>query len=148
MLMDLAAMLVAALLGVALLAIAIAHLLWGLGIRWPIRDEAVLASALSGAPGAARMPPWYRSLAIALLAFAACVVAFSVADHTAGGPPLTALALLAGILFLARGALGYTAWWRERTPGEPYRTLDRRNYSPLCLALGVGFVALVIMRLT
>ena len=32
-------------------------------------------------------------------------------------------------------------------PVEPFRTLDRKTYSPLCLALGVGFIVLVVMRL-
>jgi hypothetical protein len=145
--MDIAAMIVAALLGVALLAIAIAHLLWSFGIMWPIRDEKLLARSVVGRPGIERMPPRYLSFGVALLAFAACVIAFSAADHASGGAPLTLLALLGGLVFLARGAVGRTQWWVQRTPEEPFRTLDRKNYSPLCLALGAGFVALVVMRL-
>ena len=50
-------------------------------------------------------------------------------------------------LFLARGAIGYTAGWRAQFPEEPFATLDRRNYSPLSLFIGVGFLLLVLMRL-
>ena len=39
-------MLLAALVGVALLSISIAHLLWSLGFMWPIRD-AICRSAYS-----------------------------------------------------------------------------------------------------
>ena len=145
--MDIAAQLIAAVVGIALLTIALAHLLWGFGIMWPIRDEQLLARTVVGLPGITRMPAKWMSLGVALFAFAACVIAFSVADPASGGLPLTLLALAAGLGFLARGAVGYTVWWASRTPEEPFRTFDRRNYSPLCLALGVGFIILVLMRL-
>ena len=51
------------------------------------------------------------------------------------------------VLFLVRGALGYTARWRAMFTEEPFATLDRKNYSPLCLAIGIGFVILVVLRL-
>lgn len=145
--MDIVAMIVAAVIGIVLLAIAIAHLLWSFGVMWPIRDEKLLARSVVGRPGIERMPPKYMSFGVAVLGFATCVIAFSVADPTSGGAPLTMLALLSGLLFLARGAAGYTAWWVARTPEEPFRTLDRKNYSPLSLILGVGFLLLVVMRL-
>jgi hypothetical protein len=145
--MDIVAQLVAAAVGIALLAIAIAHLLWSVGIMWPIRDEKLLARTVAGFPGIERMPTKYKSFGVAVAAFVACVIAFSVADHTSGGTPLTILALLAGLVFLARGVVGYTAWWAAKTPEEPFRTFDRKSYSPLCLALGAGFVILVVMRL-
>ena len=145
--MDIAAQLIAAVVGIALLAVAIAHLLWSFGLMWPIRDEKLLARTVVGFPGIQRMPAKYKSFGVAVAAFAACTIAFSVADPTSGGVALTVLALVAGLVFLARGAIGYTAWWATKTPEEPFRTLDRKNYSPLCLALGVGFVVLVVMRL-
>ena len=55
--------------------------------------------------------------------------------------------MLLALVFLARGVLGYTAGWRARFPTEPFATLDRKNYSPLCLVLGAGFLILVVMRL-
>ena len=145
--MEIASNLIAAALGIVLLAIAIAHLLWSVGVMWPIRDEKLLARTVVGFPGIQRMPPKYMSFAVAVAAFIACVIAFSVADPTSGGLLLTLLALLAGLVFLARGAIGYTAGWASRTPEEPFRSLDRKTYSPLCLALGVGFLVLVVMRL-
>jgi len=145
--MDIAAQIVAAVLGIALLAVAIAHLLWSVGIMWPIRDETMLAKTVVGRAGIERMPPKIFSFAVAMLGFFACVIAFSVADHSSGGLPVTLLALIAGLVFLARGAIGYSAHWQALTPEEPFRSYDRSTYSPLCLILGVGFIVLVVMRL-
>ena len=50
------------------------------------------------------------------------------------------------ILILARGAIGYTAWWADKTPEPNFRLNDRRVYSPLCLTIGLGFLALVVLR--
>jgi len=50
-------------------------------------------------------------------------------------------------IFLARGAVGYTSGWRAQFSEEPFATLDRRNYSPLSLFIGAGFLLLVAMRL-
>jgi Protein of unknown function (DUF3995) len=142
-----AANLIAAAIGIVLIAIALAHLLWSFGIMWPIRDRKLLAQTVVGTPGIERMPPFYMSFGVFVLTAIACIIAFAVADPTSGGPALTVLALLAGLIFLVRGAVGYTAWWAARTPIEPFRSLDRKTYSPLCLILGVGFLFLVSMRL-
>jgi hypothetical protein len=141
-------MLVSSLIFVALLAVAIAHFMWSIGRTWPLRDEVLLAKAVVGAPGVISMPPRLASFAVAVAVFAAGLIALSLADDTAGGPWLTAAGVLLGLIFLARGIVGYTPWFARLTPEEPFRTLDRRNYSPLCLLLGAGFLTLVIMRLT
>jgi hypothetical protein len=145
--MDVVAMIVAALLAVPLLAMAIAHLMWSVGIMWPIRDPALLARTVTGRPGPPRMPGKPLSFGVFVLTLAACVVGFAVADPTSGGLGLTLLAGVAAIGFLGRGIIGYTAWWQARTPEHPFRAIDRKTYSPLCLAIGLGFLLLVIMRL-
>lgn len=145
--MVIAANLIAAALGIVLIAIALAHLLWTFGIMWPIRDRKLLAETVIGTPGVERMPPFYVSFGVFVLTGIACVIAFSVADPTSGGMALTGLAFVAGLLFLARGAIGYTAWWAARRPTQPFRALDRKTYSPLCVILGIGFLFLVGLRL-
>jgi hypothetical protein len=144
--MLIAANLIAAALGVVLIAIALAHLLWSFGIMWPIRDRKLLAQTVVGTPGIERMP-FYVSFGVFALTAIACVIAFAVADPASGGPALTGLAFIAGLVFLARGAVGYTTWWAGRRPTEPFRALDRKTYSPLCLILGAGFLVLVAIRL-
>lgn len=141
-------MLVASLIFVALLAVAIAHFIWSIGGTWPIRNEALLAKTVVGLPGITKMPPKIASFAVAAAVLAAGVIALSLADDTAGGGWLTAIGILLGLLFLGRGAVGYSAGWRARFPEEPFATLDRKNYSPLCLAIGAGFLILVVTRLT
>ncbi len=139
-------MLVAALVFVVLLAATLAHFLWAIGSRWPIRDGELLARTVIGRPGVVRVPR-LQSLLVAIGALAAGILALSLADHTAGGWELSLAGLALGALFLWRGALSYTAGWRERHPVEPFATLDRRNYAPLCLGIGAGFIILVLMRL-
>jgi hypothetical protein len=138
-------MLVAAVVFVVLLAAAIAHFLWAVGSPWPIRDPALLARTVIGRPGVTRVPR-LAALVVSILVLAAGIVALSLADHTAGGLWLSLAGIGLGILFIARGAIGYTAGWRARFSEEPFATLDRKNYSPLCLVLGVGFLLLVLMR--
>ena len=139
-------MLIAAFMFIALLAVATAHLLWSLGRSWPIRDAALLARTVIGRPGIARVPR-LPAFAIGLATLAAGILALALADHTSGGLPLTLLGLPVAAIFLARGLVGYTVWWANRTPEPNFRLNDRRVYAPLCLALGVGFLALVALRL-
>lgn len=140
-------MIVASLVFVLLLAVAIAHFIWSVGGTWPIRNEGLLAKTVVGRPGVTKMPPRLASFSVAAALLAAGIVALSLADATGGGAWLTALGALLGLAFLGRGVVGYTAGWRARFPEEPFATLDRRNYSPLSLAIGAGFLILVLMRL-
>lgn len=140
-------MLIAALMFVALLAVSFAHLIWSFGYTWPIRGEKLLAQTVVGFRDIERMPPRLASFTVAVLTLAAGIIALALADHDSGGLALDLVGLLAAIVFLARGAVGYTAWWAEKTPEPNFRLNDRRVYSPLCLFLGLGFVLLVAMRL-
>ena len=140
-------MLIAAFMFIALLTISVAHFLWSIGRTWPIRDAKLLAQTVVGTRDIERMPPRPASFLVALLTLAAGVLALALADHDSGGLPLSLLGLPLAVLFLARGVIGYLPWWAERTPEPNFRLNDRRVYSPACLLLGAGFLALVIMRL-
>lgn len=140
-------MLIAAFMFVALLAVSFAHLLWSLGRTWPIRSEKLLAQTVVGFRDIERMPPRLASFTVAAATMAAGIIALAMADHDAGGLGLTLLGLPLAAVFLARGIVGYTGWWADKTPEPNFRLNDRRVYSPLCLILGLGFVALVILRL-
>lgn len=139
-------MIVASIVFVILLAVALAHLLWAIGSRWPIKDPELLARTVIGRPGVTRVPR-LASLAVAVLTLAAGIFALSLADHDAGDWWLTAIGLVLAAIFIGRGALGYTSGWRARFSLEPFASNDRRVYSPLCLIVGAGFLILVIMRL-
>jgi len=139
-------MIVASIVFVILLAVGLAHLLWAVGSRWPIRDPELLARTVIGRPGVTRVPR-LASLAVAVLVLAAGLLALSLADHDAGNWWLTATGVALAAVFLGRGVVGYTEGWRARFSLEPFVTNDRRVYSPLCLVVGAGFLILVIMRL-
>lgn len=53
----------------------------------------------------------------------------------------------AGFAFvlLARGIAGFLPFWEAITPEEPFRTLNKQYYSPLCLALGLS-VAMIVLK--
>ena len=139
-------MVVGALTFVPLLMIAIAHFAWSFGNTWPIRSEELLVQTVVGTPGTTRMPNRLLIFVMAVLVLVAGVIALALADKTSGGLPLTLTGALLAVIFLGRGVLGYTASWRARHPVEPFATLDRRNYSPLCFWIGAGFLILVLMR--
>jgi len=128
--------------------IAFIHCLWGIDIYWPAKDEASLASAVVGAQGLSQMP----NLAACLFVAAALVIGTIIVLRLGGVIELKRLPIwlfhLAGFglaaVFLARGIVGFTAFWVEMTPEEPFRTLNRKFYSPLCIALGVAVSTLLI----
>jgi hypothetical protein len=140
-------MLVGSLTFLPLFTVAFAHYLWAFGNTWPIRNEALLAQAVVGRPGITRMPNRFVTFLVATALIAAGLVALSLADPVAGGPGLTLLGVLLALLFIGRGVLGYTPGWRARFSAEPFASLDRKNYSPLCFWIGAGFLILVLMRL-
>ena len=137
----------ASLMFVLLLSVAVAHLLWSIGQTWPIRDEKLLAQTVVGTRDIQKMPPRLASFAVAVATFAAGILALSLADHDSGGMLLTLAGIALAAIFLGRGIAGYTPGWAARTPEPNFRLNDRRVYSPLCLLLGAGFLALVLMRL-
>lgn len=139
-------MFIASMMFIALLAVSMAHFLWSIGRTWPIRDEKLLAQTVVGFKDIQRMPPRLASLAVSIAALAAGTYGLALADHDSGGIWLDLGGLALAAVFLARGIVGYTAWWANLTPEPNFRLNDRRVYSPLCLALGLGFLALVVFR--
>lgn len=137
---------IAGLVFIPLLAVALANLIWSFGGSWPLRDRALLAKTVVGKAGVTEVPR-LTALLVAIGALLAGIIALSLADPEAGGLGLNLLGTLLGLGFVTRGVLGYTSGWRDRYPEEPFATLDRRNYSPLSLLLGAGFLLLVLMRL-
>lgn len=139
-------MFIASMMFIALFAVSLAHFVWSMGRTWPIRNEKLLAQTVVGFKDIERMPPRLASLAVSIATFAAGVYALALADHDSGGVWLDLGGLALAAVFLARGIVGYTRWWTTLTPEPNFRLNDRRVYSPLCLALGLGFVALVVLR--
>ena len=135
---------IASLVFIPLLAISAAHLIWAFGGTYPASSKELLARTVIGMPGRTSVPRLPSAL-IAILIFAAGIIALALSDPAAGMTVIS-LGVVLAIVFLVRGAAGYTRAWAARTPIEPFRSMDRKFYSPLSLALGAGFVFLIVWR--
>ncbi len=132
-------------LSTVLLLITALHVYWGIGGIWPGRDAASCAHAVVGFRGVDEMPA--PSAAFAVAACLALATLWPMALEGVFATPfahdgLAATAVMIGLVFLGRGILGFTPWWRRLAPEQPFARLDMRLYSPLCLAIGIAFVVL------
>jgi hypothetical protein len=129
------------------LAIAGVHAYWGCGDIWPAPSTERLARAVVGTRGIQAMPRPPACFTVAILLAGVGVWPLFAAGIMAAPWPhwLTSLSG-AGIaaVFLGRGVVGYTSAWRRRFGEQPFATLDRLAYSPLCLLLGAGYIALLL----
>ncbi len=139
-------MFISSLMFIALSAVSLAHFLWAFGRTWPIRNEKLLAQTVVGFRDIQKMPPRLASLAVALATLTAGVFGLALADHDSGGVWLNLAGVALAAVFLARGIIGFTPWWASITPEPNFRLNDRRVYSPLCILLGLGFLALLYLR--
>ena len=132
---------------VVLQTIADLHAAWGFGWRWPAHSEAQLAKTVVGKPGITRMPSLAASLVVAALLAAVSLWPLFAAGLLPALWPLW-LTQLAGLglaaVFVGRGIAGYIPAWRSRFSEQPFASLDRRIYSPLCLAVGAGIFTILI----
>ena len=130
---------------VVLTAIAAIHVAWGVGVRWPRTTEAELVRAVIG-HRSDTMPPPSQCYLAALAIFIPGAIALMLAALVQTPWPRW-LILLAGagaaLVFAGRGIAGYVPAWRARHPREPFASLDRHYYSPLCLLLATGLVVLL-----
>jgi hypothetical protein len=131
---------------IVLAAVAAIHVGWGLGMRWPRETEAELVRTVIGHKRDT-MPSSSQCYLAALAIFIPGVIALVLA-RLVQTPLPPWLVLLAGVgaalVFGGRGIAGYVPAWRARHPREPFASLDRRYYSPLCLLLAAGLIALLV----
>lgn len=136
---------IASLVFIPLLAISLVHLMWAFGSTYPVKSEKALAQTVAGFKGIEKMPPRLASFAVSAGALFAGIWALSMADP-APSSILTTGGIILSLVFLARGVFGYTKKWQALTPEEPFRAMDKKIYSPLCIFIGVGFLTLILWR--
>lgn len=146
---------IALMLFVTLSCVAVLHVYWALGGLWPARTEAALARTVVGVKGLQKMPGTALTLVVSvLIAVAAGLplyftglldlpISVSLPAIVIETAPAVVLGGLA-VLFLGRGTLSYTGYFQKMEAEEPFVTLDRRYYAPLCLALGAGYACLAL----
>jgi hypothetical protein len=132
---------IAATITLVLGALAGLHILWALGVWWPIRNEAGLARAVVGRPGIVRMPGAVPSALVAVALMWAAAWPWLGPD-LGPGRNRTGLAMLV-LVFALRGVAAWLPQWRRIWPEPAFARLDRRYYGPLCLVLAAGFAALL-----
>jgi len=129
-----------------LLGIAALHAVWETGSSWPMSDGAALSDGVAGrSDGVSHTAAECLAVAGALTLAAAFV---------AGRPrrlPALQRAGAAGVISVlgTRAAFGLAGRTDVLSPGatsERFRALDRRVYSPLCLALALGALPAVRAR--
>lgn len=123
------------LLTVILGLIAALHFAWALSIWVPIRDEEQLARTVVGAKGVTRMPGTIPCMLV-VTGLATIVIALWFQQFVL----FRVILWGAFAVFLLRGAIAYTKFWRKMTPEEPFNSYDQRYYAPLCLAISVGLL--------
>lgn len=134
-----------------LAAIAVIHVMWAFGSRWPARSERELVAEVIGRTGQRHMPSPLQCVLAAVAIFFAGVAALIVSNFLIVPLPasaITSLGLALALIFGLRGVAAYHPAWREQFSQQPFAQMDRTKYGPLCLLLAAGFAALVIRRLT
>ena len=134
-------------IGAILFLIAAIHLIWAFRIWWPGGDEESLARSVAGFRNIRKMPSAFQcgAVSFSMVGAAAAVIYLGAGSPFGGSVWLQTLCALFAAVFLTRGVLGFTQFWAGLTPEIPFRTLDRKYYSPLCILLGVGIVTILIL---
>ena len=133
---------------VTLLAISALHLGWALGSTFPCKDRETLVRTVVGrSGGGGAMPPSFSSALVAAAIFLAALWPLMMQSWIltfvpAGLQGVGAIVLI--LVFLGRGAIGLTPWFARLLPEEPFVSLNRVYYSPLCIALGLCYLILLI----
>ena len=160
--------LIALLILSSLTLVACVHAYWAMGGKWPGRDDETLAKMVIGTKGLTKLPKASLTVLVALLIFIAGLIpvlwvnALSQTSSIMLPLPATFLPILELInsvipvwllkiamigltlIFLSRGAVTYTPWVKRQNLEEPFRSLDKKYYAPLCLSLGTGFLILLL----
>jgi hypothetical protein len=135
---------------VTLFAISALHLAWAFGSTFPCKDRDALVRAVVGrGGGGSAMPSGISSALVAAATFMAALWPQMMQGRILTSMPASLIGLGAVVLvivFLARGIIGLTPWFRRLLPEEPFLTLNQKYYSPLCIALGLCYLVLLIGR--
>lgn len=126
---------------IILICVSLMHAAWAFGAVWPAKDERALVDTVIGTPGLTKMPGRAVTLIVAAAIAAAGFSALWSAGLIALPLPEWIRVAAAPVLCLIFGLRGFGTYlagskW-PRT--EPFASLDRRLFAPLCLFLALGF---------
>ncbi len=138
-------------IAIILLLIAALPVLWAVGIPWPFATKEALALSIGGPSLKPDTGKWTK-FGITLIAAGALAVAgilplmhLGLFPFPVFSPVLRCCLAAQTVVFLLRGGLGFL----DTTPAsahEPFRSYNRRYFSPLIIGLGVLCAALFLAR--
>lgn len=136
------------LIAIVLTVIAGLHALWGARIWWPFGSEEDLVAGVVGGLDMFKAPSKVATFAVVVALLISAMWALILSGWVNAEILPDWIVSLGGagiaVVFLGRGVFGLTPAFARMTPVEPFRTLDRKYYTPLCIVLGCGFAGLLI----
>ncbi len=140
------AALIGTLLALVLGCLGVLHFIWAAGFPFPFPNQQSLARSVVGRRGITRLPSRTSVALLGVLLVCGAGAAVIMGHYEAAFPALKFLLVPVGLLlsaiFLLRGIVGILPAFERAAPEQPYLTLNRRLYSPLCALIGMGFLAL------
>ncbi len=118
------------------------HIYWGIGGYWPADSRANLVRTVVGTEHR-DMPSLSLTLLVSIIFFLIGLVPIfwlKIVIIPIDRGLLDILIILLGIIFTVRGFVTYTTVAVKYSTVEPFTTLNRRYYSPLCLVIAICFV--------
>ena len=126
--------------------VAIVHFYWAIGGLWPGKDEVSLARTVIGEKNITKMPSRLLTLTVVVAIFAASLWPLmwrSIIPYSIPQGLLWFGMVLLVLVFLGRGIAGYLPFFTNRMSEQPFARLNAIYFSPLCLAVGAGYMALL-----
>lgn len=139
-------MIVATAIAAILSGVALVHAYWGAGGFWPAQDARALEHTVIGTDFG-RMPSAGLTYVVAVLILTAGLIPLARIGVLPLPLPEWMLQLACAglaLIFAVRGILGYSSLMGPARTKSPFTELNRRYFSPLCIALGIGFAALAL----
>lgn len=134
------------LLAILLGGLGLLHIIWAAGLSFPFPNEQSLARSIVGRRGITRLPSHASVALLGMLLISAACAAIVMGHYATSITTLKFLMVPIGLflsaVFLLRGLVGVLPAFERAAPEQPYLSLNRRLYSPLCFLIGVGFLAL------
>jgi len=130
-----------------LLVVSLVHLAWAFGMAWPAKQRDMLVPTVVGLPKEKPMPPAVLTVVVAFAITCLGVVALWGAGviSVSGFAGVKGWALLGvAAIFSVRGIVTYFPISPFKSAAEPFRSLNRRYFSPLCLLLSAGYTAIFL----
>jgi len=127
--------------------IAAMHFYWAFGGFWPGKDEVSLVRTVFGGNRISKMPPMALTLVVAVAIFAASLWPLmwrSIVPYTLPQGLVWIGMVVLAMVFLGRGIVGYLPIFTNKLSEQPFARLNKLYFSPLCLIVGAGFVALLL----